>query len=480
MSRLYDRIRAEGCRPWRFTDFPPRPAAGPGEVRPEGARFPEATEALAPGLLEGAFVVVADDVVCYLDQHRESVRTFDIITNVAPPHPKLFLEFEAVGVYKVRHGLHAWGVLVDAVDLVGPEWEAEGARWGLELRVVLELRKGEICGPVAVARLFARPDGTLDRFSPQGQAIGGHDWVDCDPQWFVTDAPDRFTAEMEQALWELTVPALFTLSLMHARNVTVTPVDPPPAHNRRARRRRGAPPVRYHVLDIEPMRQLLDSEGQGASNGLSHAVHVCRGHFKRYSADAPLFGRYTGQWWWAQHRRGRSELGEVAKDYRMRLHGFGAPYRRAGDQLASAGAAEAHRSDADSDCAGGGPEACAVTQDAFADALEAAGVTPRSAKSGEPDFDVGWQVDAAVWVGVVRSLTPTGEEQQPGEALASLLRCRQRLADLGHRVRTVVIVDAQPTDAAWETRLGQQGVAVVWPERFAAFVADSVGRRRGP
>ena len=41
----------------------------------------------------------------------------------------------------------------------------------------------------------------------------------------------------------------------------------------------------------------------------------CRGHFKRYTEDKPLFGRYTGLYWWQPHIRGADRSGAVIKDY---------------------------------------------------------------------------------------------------------------------------------------------------------------------
>jgi hypothetical protein len=69
--------------------------------------------------------------------------------------------------------------------------------------------------------MFARPDGSLDRMGSEGMAYGGHHFVQCDPDWFTVDGPHGFVHEMEEALWELTVPARFALSLMHCRNVTL-------------------------------------------------------------------------------------------------------------------------------------------------------------------------------------------------------------------------------------------------------------------
>jgi hypothetical protein len=77
--------------------------------------------------------------------------------------------------------------------------------------------------------------------------------------------------------------------------------------------------VRYRVLDIAPMRDVLDHEGEARSKGLRHALHICRGHFKTFTDEAPLFGKHTGQYWWPQHVRGHAGEGMVIKGYAVEL-----------------------------------------------------------------------------------------------------------------------------------------------------------------
>lgn len=44
-------------------------------------------------------------------------------------------------------------------------------------------------------------------------------------------------------------------------------------------------------------------------------VHLCRGHFKEYTEQNPLFGRHVGRYWWQPCVRGKKEKGIIAKDY---------------------------------------------------------------------------------------------------------------------------------------------------------------------
>lgn len=44
-------------------------------------------------------------------------------------------------------------------------------------------------------------------------------------------------------------------------------------------------------------------------------AHLCRGHFKEYSKEKPLFGKYSGMVWCPPHKRGDSSEGNVIKSY---------------------------------------------------------------------------------------------------------------------------------------------------------------------
>lgn len=111
--------------------------------------------------------------------------------------------------------------------------------------------------------------------------------------------------------------AFFAVSLMHCKNITYHAVEPPKLspHLKRKRRR---PLVRYHVLDIDPMRRVLKTEGRSDEVGLKRALHICRGHFRTYTEEAPMFGRVTGTFWVPQHIRGNAESGVVVKDYNVK------------------------------------------------------------------------------------------------------------------------------------------------------------------
>lgn len=130
---------------------------------------------------------------------------------------------------------------------------------------------------------------------------------------------------IRSALNNLTValmyPLLLAICFVHCKNVTLQPVDVPEKQAKRLARKRGYVPVRYHVLNIEPMRGVLRREGRSAETGIRQAIHLCRGHFKDYRSGRGLFGRTHGLYWWDMQVRGDAAMGVVAKGYEVQAPG---------------------------------------------------------------------------------------------------------------------------------------------------------------
>lgn len=115
----------------------------------------------------------------------------------------------------------------------------------------------------------------------------------------------------------LHVPLLAT-SFAHCKNVEVQAVDPPEKLSRKQFKRHGVPKVRYHVLEISPMRSVLKRDGGLEQHGSAQkALHICRGHFKDYR-ERGLFGKVKGMFWWDSHVRGSAQQGVVVKDYEVK------------------------------------------------------------------------------------------------------------------------------------------------------------------
>lgn len=258
-------------------------------------------------------------------------------------------------------------------------------------------------------------------------------------------------------------PALLTISLLHCKNVDVRLVDPPEKLSRRAQRQHGRPLVRYYVLDIIPMRRVLDSEGEATRKGLRHALHICRGHFKTYTEESPLFGKHTGTYWWDAQVRGKADEGVIEKDYRVRLdQGLGREYVAADEHPEIEPDALEHTG-LDPDLGGRGLRAHNVTQNLLASAVEEAGHVPRRPRPDEPQYNLAWEAGEVTWVAEVKSITRQNEERQLRQALGQVLRYRQLLAEDGRIVHALIAAECEPSDERWVRLCADEGIVLVWP-----------------
>lgn len=112
-----------------------------------------------------------------------------------------------------------------------------------------------------------------------------------------------------------------TLLLLNCKNITTETCKPDEALNKSRRKKGKQELLTYKTLKLllpgNKEKHLLADEPTGEHN----RIHFCRGHFKEYTADAPLFGRITGLWWWQPHVRGQNKDGIVMKDYEIEAKG---------------------------------------------------------------------------------------------------------------------------------------------------------------
>jgi hypothetical protein len=233
-----------------------------------------------------------------------------VVSVVAPPFERFFVEFDIPDSYL---GLPAWGVLFTERE---PQHEEEG--WLMTATLVAEWRRAKPIGPVMEWVIPLDRNGLLFAGDPDGYGslYGQVPEIERLPEQVAFDVGEGFGRQLGSAL--------FAISLMHCKNVDVQPVDPPERLSRKHERKHGHPLTRYYVLDIKPMRRVLDSDGEARTKGLAHALHICRGHFKTHTPEAPLFGMRVGTYWWASQVRGKAEQGVVEKDYRQLVGDVGA------------------------------------------------------------------------------------------------------------------------------------------------------------
>jgi hypothetical protein len=107
------------------------------------------------------------------------------------------------------------------------------------------------------------------------------------------------------------------LRLFSCKNITTETVQPPEKLNIKRRKNGKQELFSYHVLNVT-----LPSQKQGyrekTDPNYHVRVHLCRGHFKEYTNEHPLFGSLTGRYWWQPHVRGQNHNGVVMKDYEVK------------------------------------------------------------------------------------------------------------------------------------------------------------------
>lgn len=111
---------------------------------------------------------------------------------------------------------------------------------------------------------------------------------------------------------------LLSLCFANCKNVTLGQYRPSSNKKKDHRAGKHYPAIKYHVLEIDPVKRVLDSTGKVQEKGLRRALHICRGHFATYREDSRLFGKHVGTFWRPMHVRGEAGEGMIVKDYAVK------------------------------------------------------------------------------------------------------------------------------------------------------------------
>lgn len=408
--------------------------------------------------LTGIPVIAADDVATYVFTLPKGTRIDDVVASMAPPFERFFVEFQNVPNDDM---LYAWGALVEASDDPGKidkfEGDAGKARWILELSTFMEREKGNPFGPVATHVCGLAEDGTWFRHS------GGDVWWGGGHVSLSEQPPDQVIQEWGDLVAQYLFPVLLSISFMHCRNVGVRPVVPPEKLSRKHKKKHGHELVRYHVLEIQQIQRFLDECRDRNQDNFRSALHLCRGHFKTFTLDAPLFGRHAGTYWWDPQVRGSMDQGLVLKDYRVLApRDFGRAYREANEHPVNP--KEEAPSPRDPDREGRGRAAHNRIQNQVARVLRQYGIEPLSPTKDQPEYDIAWKAHETYYVCEVKSTTIANEERQLRIAIGQVIRYRQKLAADGcEPIIAVIAVEQCPSDSSWEELCKNEGIILIWP-----------------
>jgi len=262
-------------------------------------------------LLQSAVPIVADNVAEYLwgdtyslddEPSFQTGLEWADFPNLMPPFHNYFVEWLAQtdDLRKVSK----W----NGVHIVRVNGETSLAPGNVVLRCELFITSTDqhdsfVFGPAITYEIDVAEDGTC-----RGARIA---------ETFLEGEGDLQTAAFQRLYVCMMQPAFLTTSFMHCRNVCVSEVMPPFKLAKASCRRHGVPLVRFRTINIEPMRKVPRSKGHAHENRIKKALHICRGHFKTYTADKPLFGRVTGTIFVPMHARGSSREGIVIQNYKV-------------------------------------------------------------------------------------------------------------------------------------------------------------------
>ncbi len=111
-------------------------------------------------------------------------------------------------------------------------------------------------------------------------------------------------------------PVLLALSFLHCKNINIIE-SLPEKHHGHGQKAKNSSKIKHYTLQIDAVKNILQTNGNVQNNGLKRALHICRGHFKEFSPDKPLFGKYCGTFWWNDQTRGSIKSGLIDKDYEI-------------------------------------------------------------------------------------------------------------------------------------------------------------------
>lgn len=143
-------------------------------------------------------------------------------------------------------------------------------------------------------------------------------WVDAEGRHISTAyIPDVKVEEAERTsvnelIWVHAKAAFYAISLMNCKNVGIEIKSTKPRGGKKTKR--VGPSKEYRVIHL-PKPKSSSKVPSLATGGTK--LHTARGHFKTYTAEAPLMGKAVGTYYWGWQVRGRKENGEIISSYKV-------------------------------------------------------------------------------------------------------------------------------------------------------------------
>lgn len=283
-------------------------------------------------ILAGAMVIQNYDAL-------ESVwfqdASIDELPSFAPIYPKVFVETHMPFMFsKEIYG----GVIIEATESKDGELpisisplrlaEDRSPRWVLNAMSFIDPKWNrtitEFARSITVLDAQGKPIALALETEPDSLGFSAT-WLNPTVAQLIDEVYDRFPGllmpgVMDQFAEKLLDAALFTIGLLHVKNVQAVDVEPNHKEAKKFKKHYGLEMTRYKVLKITGKGGSAGTVIGERGSGSSKALHWCRGHFRTYDDAAPLFGKLTGTFFVEPHMRGSRSRGEVVKDYEVGNH----------------------------------------------------------------------------------------------------------------------------------------------------------------
>lgn len=256
----------------------------------------------APGLVVPAYL-----------QRKYLGPVFDVTElckgQVVQPDTKIAFPFDAFVLYgKEQQSRTSLFVCVEVELEDGEHWDyqQDGFRLGarhvtVSMFIGVEHHRLTYCG----------------RFSfvvdPNGKVVTGSVYFRTD----YTEGSHGVTENEKYANYAIGI-VLHTCSLFACRNISLREKQVPDKLQRKQERKHGRRYFKEYVLTITLPEKRAGRIGDSHPTPRTVPLHLCRGHFKTFTAEKPLLGKHTGQYWWQPHVRGDEKNGTIKKDYRIK------------------------------------------------------------------------------------------------------------------------------------------------------------------
>jgi hypothetical protein len=249
-------------------------------------------------ILEKCELIVVDNVAKYVYKTAQKDKWCPKkdMPCIAPPFARFFIETKNPNLGEANTPEY-WGSQVTTLILGEGKHYAE-AKWAMLFTILYQMQ----------LQIYFPEVDYLIVVNEEGQYYG---------EYGLDENGEKFCGwEEGRNERNFILPFLVAISFMHIKNIGYIERDYPEPVKRKREKRYGKPLKKYKVLDINPAKKVLQTEGNIEKNGLIKALHICRGHFKDYR-ESGLFGKYKGIYWWDNQVRGNIKSGIVEKQYNI-------------------------------------------------------------------------------------------------------------------------------------------------------------------